>query len=319
MFAKEIAPPSIIFILEALLRRLPKEHPKRGIVEEKLYKRRSGYKGELSLKYFLNLPHFKPYIIFHDLRLTYHDQAFQIDFLLISTKFSLILEVKNYSGELFLEKDFDQLFRKRNEKTECFSNPITQAERQHDHLINWLSIYKFNELPIEHLVIISNPSTIINASSGYKKAFEIVCKSDQLINKIRKFEMKYNEDRSDTKILGKLKRLLLTKNTPLEQNILQKFEISPSDIIKGVLCQNCNSAALDIKRNKCICKICGCVENNLYKLAIEDYFLLIKPTITNQELREFLEISSQRSATHILSHLHLPFKGAARDRIYFQN
>jgi hypothetical protein len=52
--------------------------------------------------------------------------------------------------------------------------------------------------------------------------------------------------------------------------------------------------------------------------AIDDYFLLIKPTITNAELRAFLHIDSIRVAGKILSTMNLPFTGKYKDRVYYQ-
>ena len=50
--------------------------------------------------------------------------------------------------------------------------------------------------------------------------------------------------------------------------------------------------------------------------AIEDYFLLIKPSITNSELRHFLQIDSIKSANNILKSLNLPYTGNRKGRVY---
>ncbi|PWW26167.1 hypothetical protein DFO73_111105 [Cytobacillus oceanisediminis] len=52
MIVKERSTPIKITYLEALLRRLPYDHPKRSRIEEDLFKRRGGYRGEKALDQF---------------------------------------------------------------------------------------------------------------------------------------------------------------------------------------------------------------------------------------------------------------------------
>jgi len=52
--------------LEALLRRIPSDHPKRVLIENEYSKRMAGYKGEKSLDYYLSFLG-EDYYIFHDL------------------------------------------------------------------------------------------------------------------------------------------------------------------------------------------------------------------------------------------------------------
>ncbi|MDM5340322.1 nuclease-related domain-containing protein [Fictibacillus enclensis] len=145
--------------LEALLRRLPTEHVKRREIEEQLARRMAGYRGEQSLDYYLGF--LTNYFILHDLRLPDRDHHFQLDTLLISPYFILILEVKNISGTLIFDDHFKQLIRVTPEKEEGFPDPILQVERHRDQLSGWLSGQKLEKVPIETLVVISYPNTVI--------------------------------------------------------------------------------------------------------------------------------------------------------------
>jgi hypothetical protein len=49
---------------------------------------------------------------------------------------------------------------------------------------------------------------------------------------------------------------------------------------------------------------------------VDDYFLLIKPTITNMEFRQFLHIHSIHIAQKHLAAMNLPYTGKFRDRAY---
>lgn len=78
----------------------------------------AGYRGEQSLDYYLGF--LTNYFILHDLRLPDRDHHFQLDTLLISPYFILILEVKNISGTLIFDDHFKQLIRVTPEKEEGF-------------------------------------------------------------------------------------------------------------------------------------------------------------------------------------------------------
>ncbi|MDQ7861687.1 nuclease-related domain-containing protein [Peribacillus frigoritolerans] len=53
----------------------------------------------------------KSYYIFHDLRLQDQSRFFQLDTLLISKKYALIIEVKNIAGAIYFDPHFNQLIR----------------------------------------------------------------------------------------------------------------------------------------------------------------------------------------------------------------
>lgn len=134
MIVKKRQLPLMILKLQSLLRRLPKNHPKIPYIEENLAKKMAGYRGEHSIDYPLSFLTFQNYFILHDLRLPHNDYFFQIDTLLISPKFILMLEVKNIAGKLFFDQEFHQLVRTLNDKEEVFPDPILQVKRHETQL-----------------------------------------------------------------------------------------------------------------------------------------------------------------------------------------
>ncbi|HEU5141363.1 MAG TPA: nuclease-related domain-containing protein, partial [Bacillales bacterium] len=143
MIKKERKIPLTIRKRTALLRRLPPSHPKRPQIEKQLAKYNAGYRGERSIEYYLSFLPEKQYHIFHDLRLTSGDHFFQLDTLLVSPSFILILEVKNISGTLHFDNTFHQLIRTIEDRKEGFNDPLLQVEHQKTQLANWLSQHKF--------------------------------------------------------------------------------------------------------------------------------------------------------------------------------
>jgi hypothetical protein len=165
LIKKERKASDFITKLEALLRRMPEMEPGRDRAVSELKKRRAGYIGDLKLDYYLSFLDEKEYWIYHGLRLSNGSQFFQIDTLLLTKKFAMILEVKNWNGTLIFEPEFHQVLRIHNEKEEAFHDPISQAEHRSRQLKKWLSEKGFPNIPIEFAVIISSPSTIIKSPS----------------------------------------------------------------------------------------------------------------------------------------------------------
>ncbi|QOR66058.1 NERD domain-containing protein [Cytobacillus suaedae] len=114
--------------LEALLRRLSKIHPKRQLVEKDYAIKSAGYRGEQSLDYFLSFLPEKNYMIFHNLRLKCNDNYFQIDILLVSPRFILIIETKNISGTLEFDHLNKQLIRTINDSINVYPDPVQQVK-----------------------------------------------------------------------------------------------------------------------------------------------------------------------------------------------
>ncbi|WP_180968208.1 nuclease-related domain-containing protein [Cytobacillus massiliigabonensis] len=111
MIVKERTIPIKIQKIEALLRRIPKSHWKRAEMEADLAKRWAGFRGEQTLDFPLSKLLEKDFMIFHGLRLSNGKHFFQIDTLLLTTYFALVLEVKNYTGTLYFDPLLNQLIQ----------------------------------------------------------------------------------------------------------------------------------------------------------------------------------------------------------------
>lgn len=317
MFDKGLTKPIILDQHEAILRRLPENHHKRSDIDKKTENLMAGYNGEKTINYFLGLLPPNNYHIFHDLRLPAGDSYFQIDALLLSPKFVLIIEGKNFSGTLFFEKN--QLTQEKNEMKKTYQNPLSQATRHKILLSNWFEKYQISLIPIEHLVCISNTSTTINISPGYMEAEKRVCKAVALLKKIDEFEKMYKKDILDQKNIGKIKRLLLNKNTLNRMDILKTYEIEKKEILTGVQCPKCLFIPMQYKRGSWECSSCHTTSKDAYLQAICDYFLIIKTSFTNGEIREFLHLPSTRVATYLISLQNLPSTGSTKGKVYFQS
>ncbi|MCF6410851.1 nuclease-related domain-containing protein [Pseudalkalibacillus salsuginis] len=177
----------------------------------------AGYRGEKSIDYYLGLLSEKQFGIFHDLRLKNGRGCFQIDTLVISPSFFLIIEVKNIAGTLYFNNKKDQLIRTIEDKVEGLPDPFLQVFNQKIQLEKWLLQNKFPRMPLEHLVVISNPSTIIKTTQYIPELIH----NGNIPQKVQQLTQRYKFEHLPTKELKKRSSRLLKKHTPADPDILK--------------------------------------------------------------------------------------------------
>ena len=158
-----------------------------------------GIAGEESVAFELNNSYL-PIIVLHDLRLEHEGLSAQIDYLIITTKFCLVVECKNLfgnlevnsRGEFIRELDFNG-----KRKKEGIYSPITQNVR-HMEMIKALRLgNKRNPLMRAALeksfgdfhksvIVLANPKTVINLKRAPKNVKDQIIRSDQLIEYIKR-------------------------------------------------------------------------------------------------------------------------------------
>lgn len=315
LIAKERIIPLRILKNEALLKRLPLDYPKRHWIEQDLTLRKPGFHGEVAIEYYINQLPAKEYTVLHNLRLPSGQNNFEIDTLLLSPHFALILEIKNYKGTLYFDSKFNQLIRIFNGKEDGFSDPIPQAERQKTELGKWLASKKIS-LPIDYLVVISKPSTIIKVDPNYYLAFQKVLHAHELLNRIEKIRRRYTEEKLTLKERKKLAKLLLKNHDILSYNALEYFQIPETALLTGVHCPSCGALPILRVRGIWQCPKCDVKSKDAHIQALKDYFLLINSSISNQQFRDFVHLQSPNTAKKMLTSLNLPYSGENKCRKY---
>jgi len=319
LFAKELTLPVLIQKILALDTRITPNHPIRPTLINEYKSRLAGYKGEKSLDFYLSMLPEEKYLIFHHLRLPLGKYYFQIDIILLTTTFGLILEVKNRIGVYHFKKYLNQTTIQTLGKEERIPNPVLQAKLQALKLSKWLKKHHFSEYPIYYQFVNSNEKALIRVEQGNEKILRFICNSEGLVEKINQTANMNQKEKLNQKELRKLKRLLLASHTPDNTNILDYFHLSQDEILTGVHCPKCGCLAMSYKYGTWACPHCKNKSKTAHIQAINHYFLLCKPTISNQELRHFFQIDSPKTAHRILRQLGLAYTGSYKDRKYFQN
>lgn len=315
MIIKPLEVSGLILQTEALNRRLPISHTKKEIVKRDARNLRSGYKGELSLDFPLSFLSHQKYLIFHNLRIPDPNGYFQIDILILSTNFIVIVEVKNIFGEVLFD-GMGQVIRKTEEIEEGFANPIDQVNLQHFRLLQWLRQFDFPPIPLEKVVVYSNPNTVLKNVTNDKIVAETVIHKEKLRTKIEEFSNMHITACFNEKQLKELTFQLISSNTPAKANVMEKYQIDKGELVKGVICPDCSHIPMLYKSGKWLCNYCDGLSRVAHRYTLIDYNLLINNYINNREARDFLLLESDSITRKLLQKEKLDQFGTTSGRRY---
>jgi Nuclease-related domain len=314
MILKEVVESPKMEKLRLILKRYSLEMSVRKEMENELARSLAGFKGEQSLQYHLSLLPSEDCLIFHDLRIPHGNYHFQLDILIMTTSFFLIIEVKNMAGTLIFDREFHQLHRILNNIEETFPDPISQLYRQTFLLREWLKRHHYPDTPVESIVIISNPNTSIKSTPGEKLLS--VTHSSYLLPTFHTYQKTHQHEILSRKELKKISRQLLKQHTPSSPDLYQQYNILKEDILKGVRCDGCDRISMVRLKRKWFCLQCGHTNKTAHVESLKEYAQLISPFITTRECGEFLQVPSQDCVKHLLSTLHLPTSRMKRKNVY---
>ncbi|QST00629.1 NERD domain-containing protein [Pontibacillus sp. ALD_SL1] len=305
--------PPVIRQTEALLRRLPKNHPKRDTIEKDINKRWAGYRGEQALDYFLGFLPFSTYRIFHDLRLSVYGKSFQVDTLILTPQVGFLIEVKNLAGVITVDDESGQFTVVKNGITKRYQNPLAQVNRQLAQLKQWLHIHDVYTYPLLPLVSISNP----NAELNFKDTLSVpITHLDVTVERIKKLHASYENKKAFS--LTPLEQSLLQKHRPYYSDILQTFSIPSSHIQTGIRCPTCKEYSMTRKKLSWECPTCTTRSRMAHRLAVADYFLIYGSTLTNQTCQHFLGLNSRHAISKLLSRMPLSYIGSTNALTYIR-
>ncbi|CAG9619623.1 nuclease-related domain-containing protein [Sutcliffiella rhizosphaerae] len=304
-----------LLAFEAAIRRVPKNHEKYPLIEKEHGKLHYGFVGEKALDFFLTFHPNENTHILHGIRLADpSDRYFQMDTLLITPSYCVILDAKYISGVLELDLSTNQLIRHKDDQQERIGDPIAQISRQKYQLSTWMQEYNFPPLPIHGQIVLSHPNaTLINTTPYTMKNLTFHTNLPTKLNVIDKKHPKQILEKND---LRRLIRTIKKKHVPDHYNLLSNLNIPYQELIKGIFCPSCCSPGMKREKGNWMCLTCTSLSKIAHVPTILDYKLLIGRTITNQQLRDFLKLSSASIAKNILVSLNLPSIGTNRGKTY---
>lgn len=150
-----------------------------------------GLYGEKSVQFEL-MNSFLPIHVLHDLQLQHGEWKAQYDFVVITRKFLLIIEVKNYYGNIQVTENGEFIRNVMKGKKvvfqEGFYSPIRQIERQTEVLRTLLKEHGVigNKTQIKQVVVFTNNKTILDLRKAKEDIRDRIVRVDGLVEYISK-------------------------------------------------------------------------------------------------------------------------------------
>lgn len=269
---------------EALLARTSPTHPNYPLLKEKVRRRSAGFAGEIQFDRVCKECQIdKQFNWIPDFNLPHH----QIDAICIFPSFILIVEVKNISGHIKMDGDKRQFTRTLNGVATGMNNPDDQLYR-HERLIR---SFLGNNIPIIGIAVFANTSAIVEVKNIKRRVIHLSGLPyvlDELIA--------YYQTGPKIDIASHTKKLLALQ-PPRQLSIPSAI---PYPLLEGVFCPHCPSIKMNYSRNYWRCHSCTAKITDAHLFALQDYRLLIGPTISNREFRQFTGLRSRTNAWIIL-------------------
>ena len=277
------------------------------------YNYTAGFGGEERVDQVLRRFAFaEPYAVLPKLHL--HDPivaSTQNDVLIGTSKYFLILEVKNWTGSLDFKNSPRQVIQTTSTYTKSHDCPCAQAETIRDRMVRWLKRNEI-EIPVFHAVIFPYASTIINKSPLISNV-HIASELPILLKEYENLPPLIAEDLFQATISS-----LWSENTTFKVNPLcTKYSILPSDLKTGLFCSTCDFYLLKKSSRSYYCPSCVTIPSNPFADAMTDWFFLVGSSISNQELKAFTNTTTSHTVGYFMKSSGYKKKGKTRDSLYF--
>lgn len=305
MILKELLVPKRLLAASALIGRLPSGHKQYAVVEQEFLRRLAGWHGEQQAAYHLDQSSLQHSYQLHNVRLTFDEQIFEIDLMILTPQLVVIAEVKNFAGTLQFDPVFKQLIRISGNRHEGFANPLLQADRQRRMLLKWFTARHLPLPPVSYLVVIAHASTVLSTSGKDTQIGSVVCHAEQLETRLAQLLVRHTSNWADDTQLRRIGTMLLTEHQEATVDALTRFNVAANEIFRGICCPVCGTFHLERHYGHWFCTSCGRKAKNDHISAVLDYFLLFGPTMTNTQCQRFLCIDNRYLVSRILKQMPL--------------
>lgn len=305
MFLKPRSAPELLDQLPRLMHRLPQSEA----IKDDHYKIRAGFGGEEHVDKLLLQRRFdSPPAFIGDLQLA--DRLCQIDTIVVTAHFVLILEVKNFSGTLTFHEDRFQMVQTTREGNKFgYNSPVTQVWNAREELRAILSMAAV-PLPVYGAIVLPYSTTLIDRMPS---EFPVVYghSLNRFISTLPRTGRTMPPEETA--------QLLISHHQPFPKMDFQEvYKYDPRRVKKGVLCSACGRACMKRSERQFFCRSCNVLVEDGYRRALEDWFDFVSPEITNMQCREFLGLKDKYAARYLLNRLDLKRRGNVRSTRYYR-
>lgn len=304
-----------IFPLEIFYAKIPNHNPQKIYLQNQLNNIKTGLRGELNVQRYLEEFQFpSDSVIIHNFHSMIHSKwHIQIDYLLISRKGILLIEVKNIAGHIEFHSKPRQIVRTLDNGTvQAMDCPFTQLER------NVMGLKQLNlnipNLSTQTLVVWANRSSRLSINEIPKPHTLIMMKSISLY--LTSYFSGPNTLTSDEVSL--LKTALLEKTIKQRKPpFCQQYQVNKLDIRKGLYCSLCHNQLKKHIRSW-VCPECKVDASEQLSANILSLFDIFDSELKVEVIHEHIPELSVKQIRSILKKLGMRNRGTGRGRIYFR-
>lgn len=297
---------------DALLKRLAPAHPKRHAVKSSLNNAKAGFGGEERLDEAME--HFDPpyaHRIIQDFSLPAPFKI-QVDTVVLTQSHVFLLEVKNITGRLQFRQNPSALHSILSDgKIKSYKSPITQMNETTVRMQMFLKTLGCS-VPITSIIVIAHPSQIVEDAPHTARILS-AGEVNFYLSEIEESPILTIEE------LDRLGQAFLSAHQDYDPfPLAPKFQIETSEVETGVFCPRCLLGKMTRTKVAWECETCRLISRNAHSGALNDWFMLIKPTITTIECCEFIGLKSLDAAKHFLVKSGCQPVGGRRYRHYIR-
>ncbi|WP_369333186.1 nuclease-related domain-containing protein [Tetzosporium hominis] len=269
--------------LEIFYARIPSAHPQKSYVESQLTHVKIGGRGESKIFRALEEVAFEePALIIRNFVTQVHEKRIiQIDYLVVTRKYLLLIEVKNIAGHVKFTLTPPQIIRTLpNKIPQAFDCPFTQLDRNVD---GFQKLFKKLQIPVYSCVVWANPTTTFELSFQPSHPFLTRKKLPLFIQQLEKLPVSLPEEN-----YSKLKCEILTSTKAFkEKSYCSRYQVDEKDLLPGLYCPECHTVLKKSVRTW-ICPTCKIQANHLVATNIFSQFTIRKSHLSVAEIKKHL-------------------------------
>lgn len=312
MFMKERVAPEMLESLPRLLHRLPKGHAAYELAANDRYKMKAGFGGEQHVDNVIRQARWRePIHAIGDLQLA--DRSCQIDTVLLTPYFAVILEVKNYTGTLsFDEKSFHMKQQTRDGQFMGFNSSITQAWNAQEELKSLFEQLAVS-LSVYDCVVLPYPTTLIE-QTPVEVPFVYGYSLKRFISSLPRTGSPLSPEE-----MARVGQLLIECHRPFsKKNFQEWYRFSSPDLKRGVLCGVCGLRGVKQSQRMFFCDNCQMPVSDGYARGLADWFDFVSPQISSVQCREFLGLKDAHAVRYLMAKMQIARRGNARGIRYYR-
>ncbi|MEG2290855.1 MAG: NERD domain-containing protein [Clostridium sp.] len=210
---------------------------KKALIDRDIKLLKIGLSGEKNVDYEIRNSKV-PMICLHDIRLQDGNEVAQLDFVIITHRFVMVLETKQLNGDIYINEvgEFTRAIKNKDGrviKKEGMYSPIAQNDR-HVRILREILVRNgiIKTFSIISKVVISNPKSIINRSKAPAKIKKEIFKYDQITEVLNK-ELKNYEKSGEAfeDLMENLGKFLVENNKNIDINYYKKYSLTEEDFL----------------------------------------------------------------------------------------